>query len=248
MNAQIEIQDVSLFFKTYRNPSPSLKETIISLINKQKHATGSDNFFALKNINLSIKSGERIGLIGLNGAGKSTLLKMIAGIYPPSSGKILIKGLVTPMIELGTGMDIELSGRENIYINGALLGLSKQQMREREQEIIDFAEISEFIDMPIKYYSSGMFGRLVFSIGTMINPEILLLDEIFSAGDAHFVEKGTKRMEKLLDQSQIVIFVSHSLNLIERICDRVVVLSHGVIVNDGKPKEMIDYYLEQLAN
>lgn len=247
MNAQIDIQNVDLKFHTYLNPSPTMKEAFISKIFKQKHANQTESFYALKHINLSINSGERLGLIGLNGAGKSTLLKVISGIYPPSEGQIILRGKVTPIIELGTGMDIELSGRENIYINGALLGLSKIEMSKREQEIIEFAELAEFIDMPIKYYSSGMFSRLVFSIGTMVNPEILLLDEIFSAGDAHFVEKGTKRMETLLDQSQIVVFVSHSLTLIKRICNRAVVMNHGSIINDGNPEEMIEYYLKEIA-
>lgn len=248
MSAQIEFINVELLFRTYRNPSPTMKEYFVSIINNQKITSQADEFHALKKINLDIHSGERVGLIGLNGAGKSTLLKVVAGIYPPSLGKVTIQGRVTPMIELGTGMDIELSGRENIYINGALLGISKEAMNKREKDIIEFSELEEFIDMPVKYYSSGMFSRLVFSIGTMVNPEILIIDEIFSAGDAHFVGKGTRRMESLLDQSQIVLFVSHSLQLMQRICNRALVMHKGEIINDGKPEEMINYYMKEIAN
>jgi ABC-type polysaccharide/polyol phosphate transport system ATPase subunit len=247
MTAQINIRNVSLKFHSYQNPSPAMKEIFVSFFHRQKNATHKDSFIALNNINLEIHSGERLGLIGLNGAGKSTLLKVIAGIYPPTAGEVEIQGKVTPMIELGTGMDPELSGRENIYINGAMLGYSKNEMKTREQSVIEFSELADFIDMPIKYYSSGMFGRLVFSIASMVSPEILLLDEIFSAGDAHFVEKATSRMESILDQSQIVIFVSHTFSLIERICDRVIVLDHGVILNDGKTGEMIEFYKKNLA-
>jgi ABC-type polysaccharide/polyol phosphate transport system ATPase subunit len=247
MTAHIKLSNISLKFKNYRNPTPSLKESLITLFNHKQKNIVDDEFFALKDISLNIQSGERVGVIGLNGAGKSTLLKVVAGIYPPTTGEINISGDITPMIELGTGMDMELSGRENIYLNGALLGYSKDEMKQREQAVIDFSELSEFIEMPVKYFSSGMYSRLVFSIATMINPEILIIDEIFSAGDAHFVEKGTKRMEQLLDQSQIVLFVSHSLGLVKRICNRVIVMDHGMIVNDGKPEQMLDFYEHGLA-
>jgi ABC-type polysaccharide/polyol phosphate transport system ATPase subunit len=248
MSEFIRFQDVSLHFRTYRNPSPSLKESFIAAFTKQKHVTQKDEFFALKDINLQINSGERIGLIGLNGAGKSTLLKVVAGIYPPTTGIVQISGQVTPMIELGTGLDMDLSGRENIYINGSLLGYSKAEMKTKEQDVIDFSELSEFIDMPLKYYSSGMLSRLIFSVGTMVDPEILIIDEIFSAGDARFVEKATNRMEELLDKSRIVLFVSHSLGLVERICNRAIVLDHGRIVNDGAPKKMVEYYLNNIVS
>jgi ABC-type polysaccharide/polyol phosphate transport system ATPase subunit len=247
MTALIDIRDVSLRFHLYHNPSPTMKESVVSIFQRQKYVTAEDYFFALNDINLTIHSGERVGIIGLNGAGKSTILKVIAGIYPPSKGEVEIQGKITPMIELGTGIDPELSGRENIFINGAMLGFSKNEMKSHEQAVIDFSELADFIDMPLKYYSSGMFSRLVFSIATMINPEILLLDEVFSAGDAHFVEKGTRRMEQLLDQSQIVLFVSHTFSLVERLCSRVIVLDHGRVVNDGKTKEMIEFYKKNLV-
>jgi len=204
-------------------------------------------FDALKRINLSLRGGDRLGLIGLNGAGKSTLLKMIVGIYPPQAGNIHVQGKITPMIELGTGFDHELSGRENIYLNGALLGRSYKQMRQLEAEIIEFSELGEMIDLPIKYYSSGMHGRLAFSIGAIIDPEILLMDEIFAAGDAHFVQKATARLMELFDNSQIVLLVSHDLIQIKELCSRVMVLHKGEIVNEGDPKEMVDYYKNEIV-
>ena len=152
------------------------------------------------------------------------------------------------MIEIGTGFDVELSGRENIYINGGILGYSRQEMKLREQDIIDFSELDEFIDLPVKYYSTGMYGRLAFSIATMIDPEILLIDEIFSAGDAHFVKKGTQRMLELFKSSQIVVYVSHSLDQIRELCTRVIVLNRGEIINFGDPNEMVEYYLTNIVN
>ena len=152
------------------------------------------------------------------------------------------------MIEIGTGFDVELSGRENIYVNGAILGYSPQEMALREKAIIDFSEISDFIDVPVKYYSSGMYGRLAFSIATMIEPEILLVDEIFSAGDAHFVAKGARRMLDMINSSQIVLYVSHSLEQIKELCNTVIVLHHGIIVNQGEPQEMVKYYVNEIVN
>ena len=248
MTAEITIQNASLRFRIYRNPSPGLKETVIRQFSKKHRAQSVTEFDALKNINLSIKGGDRLGIIGLNGAGKSTLLKMIVGIYPPATGNIRVQGKITPMIELGTGFDYELSGRENIYLNGALLGRSYKQMKQLEQQVIDFAELDEMIDLPIKYYSSGMHGRLAFSIGAITDPEILLMDEIFAAGDAHFVNKATKRLRQILNTSQIVVLVSHDLREIADLCNKAIVLHKGSIVNSGEPKEMIDYYMKEIVH
>jgi ABC-type polysaccharide/polyol phosphate transport system ATPase subunit len=244
----IEIKDVSLRFQIFKDPTPTLKETMVNLISRRKRISPVSEFYALKNINLSIQSGERIGVIGLNGAGKSTLLKMIVGIYPPHFGRIEVRGRVTPMLEIGTGFDVELSGRENIYVNGAILGYSRQEMKGCEQSIIEFSELDKFMDLPVKYYSSGMYGRLAFSIATMIEPEILLVDEIFSTGDAHFVKKGTARMLEMFKSSQIVMYVSHSLEQIHQLCNRVIVLQKGEIVNQGDPDQMIDFYLKTIVN
>ena len=247
MTQHIHIQNASLKFRIYRNRAPALKEAVISVLTGKRDADAVTEFDALKKINLRINGGDRLGVIGLNGAGKSTLLKMIVGIYPPHQGRVLVQGKITPLIELGTGFDMELSGRENIYLNGALLGRSFQQMRKLEKEIIEFSELEEFIDLPIKYYSSGMHGRLAFSIGTIVEPEILLVDEIFATGDAHFVQKATDRMQHLFNSSGITLLVSHNLNQISDLCNRVIVLHKGEIVGDGPPAEMINYYVHDVA-
>lgn len=249
VNALIDLKQASLRFRIYHNPTPSLKEAVTSRFTRRKQLLNTiTEFYALKNINLSIKAGERVGILGLNGAGKSTLLKVIAGVYPLHEGTLTVHGRVTPLIELGTGFNPEVSGRENIYLNGAMLGFSPDEMRLREQAIIDFAEIHEFMDMPLKYYSSGMGMRLAFSIATMIEPEILIVDEVFAGGDAHFVKRATERMNQLLDKSPIVLFVSHNIGLIGKICNRCVVLNKGEIVNDGETKDMMKFYTEQIVD
>ena len=247
MSAEIQIDNASLRFRIYRNPSPALKEAMVNFLVRRQTPDDVLEFDAVKNLSLTIDGGERVGIIGLNGAGKSTLLKMISGIYPATHGKVTVKGKVTPLIEVGTGFDMEMSGRQNIYLNGALLALPKKEVREREKQIIDFSGLDAYIDVPIKYYSTGMLGRLAFSIATMIEPEILLVDEIFSTGDAQFVDKATARMLSLFDCSQILILVSHNMNHIEEFCNRAIVLHRGEIINDGPPKEMIDFYYEHIA-
>jgi len=249
VDALIEIKNATLRFRIYRNRTPALKEKVIRLLSPQKAAAEEViEFDALKNLNLSIRGGDRLGIIGLNGAGKSTLLKMIVGIYPPQQGSVHVKGKVTPLIELGTGFDHELSGRENIYLNGALLGRSFKQMRSLEEAIIDFSGLEDKIDMPIKYYSSGMLGRLAFSIGTIMEPEILLVDEVFSTGDAQFVEKARNRMVQLMLKSSIVVIVSHSMDHILQFCNRVIILNKGVVVAEGEPSEMIEFYRSSVAH
>lgn len=247
MTTHIELKNVSLKFRSYRNPSPALKEHALEFM-LGRTQPGYAEFFALKNINISISHGERVGVIGLNGSGKSTLLKTIVGIYPPTTGSIRIRGRIVPLIEVGTGFDMEMSGRANIHLNGALLARSKEEMLALEKEIIRFSGLEPFIDMPIKYYSSGMIGRLAFSIGTMIDPEILLIDEVFSSGDAQFVDKAVHRMEQLFDQSHVVLFVSHDANQIQRLCNRVIVIHNGCVVKDGDPSESIAYYYSRIVN
>lgn len=248
MDGLIEIKNATLRFRIYRNRTPALKEKVIRTLSPRQSAKDEIiEFDALKDLNLSIKGGDRLGIIGLNGAGKSTLLKMIVGIYPPQRGTVHVKGKVTPLIELGTGFDHELSGRENIYLNGALLGRSFKQMRSLEEAIVDFSGLEDKIDMPIKYYSSGMLGRLAFSIGTIMEPEILLVDEVFSTGDVQFVEKARNRMEQLISKSSIVCIVSHSTEHIVQFCNRVIVLHKGVVVAEGEPQEMVNFYRQKVA-
>lgn len=247
MTPRIELENISLKFKIYRNPDPALKERVINFLTR-KQLTEVVEFSALKDINLVIEGGQKVGIIGNNGAGKSTLLKMIAGIYPPHQGRLIIQGSVTPMIELGAGFDFELTGRSNIFLNGAILGISRSEMMRREARIIEFSELGDFIDMPVKYYSSGMFSRLAFSISVMVDPEILIVDEILAAGDAHFVAKATERMKSLFQSSQIVLFVSHSLPQVVDLCNRVLVIHHGKVVADGPPAEMVKIYQERYIN
>lgn len=245
--AFIKIENATLRFRVYLDRNPALKETLIAKLTRQGPAQSVIEFDALKNINLLLQGGDRVGVIGLNGAGKSTLLKMIVGIYPPQSGRIFQSGKITPLIELGTGFDTDLSGRENIYLNGSLLGRSYKQMKVLEQEIIEFSELGEQIDLPIKYYSSGMVGRLAFSIGTILDPEILIVDEVFSTGDAHFVRKATERMKYLFTESQILLLVSHNLATIVEFCNHVIVLHKGEIVRCGDPVEMVQFYEKEIA-
>jgi len=245
-DSHIIVQNASLRFRSYRNPSPNLKETFVQKMTK-RNFNGMDEFDALKNINLELVPGDRLGILGLNGAGKSTLLKMIVGIYPPQSGQISVRGKITPMIELGTGFDAELSGRENIYLNGTLIGRSYKQMKALEEKIIEFSELGDKIDMPIKYYSSGMHARLAFSIGAIADPEILIMDEIFAAGDAQFVQKSLDRLHQMFDKAHILILVSHSEKHILNICNRAIVLNKGELVKQGSTTDCVDYYMRDIV-
>lgn len=204
-------------------------------------------FEALKNINLVINDGDRIGIIGSNGAGKSSLLKIICGILSPTSGKVSVIGNIQPLIEVGAGFNPEFSGRENIFINGYMLGFSKKQIQEKEQEIIEFAELAEFIDVPIKYYSSGMSVRLAFAVATSIEPEILVFDEMLSAGDMRFMQKAKARMDSLLEKARILVCVSHDFDLIEKVCEKVFVLNKGQFVFVGSAQEAIHYYKQNFS-
>ncbi|MCW1969639.1 MAG: ABC transporter ATP-binding protein [Anaerolineae bacterium] len=246
MSALIDFDQVSLRFRIYHNRTPSIKETVLDwLSQRQKRATGYTEIYALNQISLTIKSGDRLGIIGRNGAGKSTLLKAIAGIYPLHAGQLLVRGRVSPLIEMGAGFNPELSGRRNIYLNGAMLGIAPEAMAEHEAEIVEFAELAEFIDMPLKYYSSGMYSRLAFSIATTIQPEILLLDELLSTGDSHFVSKATARMRQLFSSSHIVILVSHTMPQILDLCNTAIVLHKGKLLMQGTPAECNAFYTSE---
>ena len=248
MKTFIQTENVSVKFRIYHNSAPSLKDAVVNRLMGRKNRDNYTEFFAIHQLSLNINSGDRLGIIGLNGAGKSTLLKTIAGIYSPHQGRIVVSGRMTPLMELGAGFDPEQTGRENIYLNGTLLGFSPVEMKAKEQAIAEFSELGEFLDLPVKYYSSGMYGRLAFSIATMTDPEILLIDEVFATGDAHFVEKSSQRILQLVEQSQIVIIVSHNLEQIKKLCNRAIVMDKGVILKDGEPQEMADYYTENIIN
>ena len=197
---------------------------------------------AVRNVNLHIPHGRRLGIVGDNGAGKSTLLKVISRIYPPTSGRVLRQGFLVPLLEVGIGFHHELNALENIYLTGAIMGFSRRQMAGRVDGILDFAELREFAATPIKYYSSGMAQRLAFSIATQIEPEILLLDEVFSVGDIHWLEKAQRRMQNLIDRSSILVLVSHQMDLIQRYCDRAIWMRAGEVAMEGAPDDVVTAY------
>lgn len=238
-NLMIEVKNVTMKFKMSDEPVNSLKEVFT------KAAKGKlkfNEFLALDDVSFSLKKGKTLGLIGHNGAGKSTTLKVISGILKPTSGSVITRGNVVPMLELGAGFDLELTGKENIYLNGAILGYSKEYLESKYEKIVEFAEIREFIDMPIRNYSSGMMARLAFSIASVVQPEILIVDEILAVGDAKFQEKSLARMKELMSGGATVLFVSHDIEKIEEMCDEVVWLDHGKVVKIGPAKEICEEY------
>jgi len=222
-----------------QNRANSLKEFCVRWL---KRDLKSEDFWALTDVSFDVEKGDVIGIIGHNGAGKSTLLKVISGIMKPTKGTIEAHGNIVPMLELGSGFDMELSGRENIYLNGAILGYSEEFLNEKYDEIVAFSELGNFIEAPLRTYSSGMLARLAFSVACIVEPEILIVDEILSVGDADFQEKSRARMMELMTGGTTVFFVSHSLKQIREMCNKVVWLEHGKIQAVGKTGEICDKY------
>lgn len=220
----------------------TLKQEIFSWLRLEKPKGILKDVHALRDFTLHIEPGERVAVIGHNGAGKSTLLKTIAGIYPIDEGKIDVKGRIRALFDLSLGFDIESTGRENIIYRGLLLGGSPNEIKEKMEEIIDFSGLQDFIDYPIKSYSSGMLVRLAFSVSTSMTGSILLLDEIMGAGDASFMQKAKKRILEMIDKSEILVFVTHDLNAAAQVCNRVVMMEQGRIVADGIPNEIVSFY------
>ncbi|MBE7003139.1 MAG: ABC transporter ATP-binding protein [Ruminococcaceae bacterium] len=235
----IEVNNVSMRFHMNADKILSLKEFVTR---KLRGKIQYEDFTALDHVSFSVQSGETLGLIGHNGAGKSTMLKVISGILKPTEGSVTTRGSVVPMLELGSGFDMDLTGRENIFLNGAILGYSEEFLQERYDEIVAFAELGQFIDVPIRNYSSGMMARLAFSVASLVEPEILIVDEILSVGDAPFQEKSRARMKDLMGGGTTVLFVSHSLDQIREMCKRVVWLEHGQVKMVGKTEEVCDAY------
>lgn len=235
----IDVQDVSVRFRMPGDRINSLKEYAIQLFTKKLKY---NEFTALKNVSFQIKKGDVVGLIGHNGAGKSTILKVISGILKPSSGCVSISGNVVPMLELGSGFDMEMTGRENIFLNGAILGYSEEFLLSKYEEIIEFSGLGSFIDMPVRNYSSGMTARLAFSIATVVEPEILIVDEVLAVGDASFQEKSRQRMMDLMGGGTTVLYVSHSLPQIRDMCDQVIWLDHGEVKMIGTADEVCNCY------
>jgi ABC-2 type transport system ATP-binding protein len=221
----------------------SLKDYIIKWIKKEIH---QDEFWALTDIDLTIYEGERVGILGLNGAGKSTLLKVIAGVFKPTEGTVEKHGKIAPLLELGAGFDKEYTGEENIYLYGAVLGYSKKFIDEKFDEIVEFSELGDFIDVPVKNYSSGMRSRLGFSIATVVSPKILILDEVLSVGDAKFRKKSEKKVMSMFDTGVTVLFVSHSLDQVKRLCNKALILDHGKMVAYGDIEEVAPIYEQMI--
>ncbi|MBR4609663.1 MAG: ABC transporter ATP-binding protein [Erysipelotrichaceae bacterium] len=229
-------------FKMSDEPLNSLKEVFTTAV---KGKLKFNEFLALDDVSFELEKGKTLGLIGKNGAGKSTTLKIISGILKPTSGTIRTYGNIVPMLELGAGFDLELTGKENIYLNGAILGYSKEYLEAKYDEIVDFAEIRDFIDMPIRNYSSGMMARLAFSIASVVQPEILIVDEILAVGDVAFQEKSFNRMKELMSGGATVLFVSHDLEKIEEMCDKVIWLQKGRVVMFGDTEEVCQAYRKE---
>lgn len=235
----VDIKDVSMHFNLMIERVDSIKEYIFKFL---RGNLLFNDFQALKNISFSIREGEIVGLIGLNGAGKSTLLKIISGVLKPTTGNICINGTIAPLIEVGAGFDPDLTARENIYLNGAILGYTKELLDEKFNEILEFAELQDFIDVPLKNFSSGMYARLGFSIATVIQPDILIVDETLSVGDYKFQEKCEKRIQNMIENGVTIIIVSHSIEMIKRLCTKVVWLEEGNIRAIGKTKDICSIY------
>jgi len=237
----IRVEDATVRFNMASERIDNIKEYFIKLVKGRLHFS---EFLALKNINFEVKQGESWGIVGSNGAGKSTLLKLICGIITPSIGSVRINGSISPMLELGAGFDPELTAGENIYLEGALLGHSRAFMREHYDEIVEFSELKDFLDMPIKNYSSGMQARMAFSVATVVNPEILIVDEVLSVGDAAFQRKCETRIHELLQNATTLLLVSHSKAMIERLCNKALWLRKGEAVMTGDVKEVCAAYEE----
>lgn len=238
----IEVDHVSMEFKLNTEKIDNIKEYAIKAV---KGEIETNEFKALDDVSISIKKGERLGIIGLNGAGKSTLLKIISGVMKPSSGTVKVSGKIAPLLELGAGFDYNFTGRENIFLNGSILGYSKEFLEEKFDEIVEFSELEEFIDVPIKNYSSGMLSKLGFSIATLVNPDILILDEVLSVGDLKFQKKSGEKIREMFESGVTVILVSHGINHIKELCDRVMWLENGSVVMIGETNEVCDAYIEK---
>jgi ABC-type polysaccharide/polyol phosphate transport system ATPase subunit len=229
-DGQISVQDVGIAYRLYREKVSTLKEAVA---NRFRHLRGAETFWALRHVSVEIAPGEAVALVGHNGSGKSTLLKTVAGVLQPSEGALATQGRISPMIELGAGFDPELSGRDNVFLNGALLGFTRKQMEAKFDRIVAFAELSDFIEMPIKNYSSGMYARLGFAIAQDVEPDILIVDEVLAVGDERFQEKCKARIQDFRTAGITFILVSHSFESARELCPRAAVLHHGRLAYDG---------------
>ncbi|MCR5103836.1 MAG: ABC transporter ATP-binding protein [Eubacterium sp.] len=235
----LKVDNVSMRFNLSKEKHDSLKEYFIAMMRKE---LVFNEFWALTDVSFELERGDRIGILGLNGAGKSTLLKVIAGVFKPTKGTVERQGVLAPLIELGAGFDPQYTGKENIYLYGACLGYSHKFIDEKIDEIIDFSEIREFIDVPLKNYSSGMKARLGFAIATIVEPDMLILDEVLSVGDAKFKKKSEKKLMSLLDKGVTVLFVSHNIEQVRKICNKAIILEKGKMIDYGDVASVTAHY------
>lgn len=239
MEKIIEVQHVSMSFNLMEEKVDTLKEYIVKLV---KGKLFYNEFIALNDVSFDVNKGDILGIIGFNGAGKSTMLKILAGVLQPSKGKVIVKGSVAPLIEVGAGFDPELTAKENIFLNGAILGHSRQFLQQHFEEIIEFAELERFVNVPVKNFSSGMYARLGFAIATVVQPDILIVDEVLSVGDFHFQEKCEQRIRSMINSGTTIIIVSHDIGMIERLCNKVLWLDHGVKKDFGDTQAICEEY------
>lgn len=244
----IKVDNISMKFNLGIEKNFSFKELFISTFDRKKKRKKKEEFWALKNISFEVKRGEVIGIVGSNGAGKSTLLKVVSGVMKPTKGTVTVDGVISPMIELGAGFDMELTARENIYLNGAILGYSEKFLNDKFDDIVEFSELKDFLDVPVKNFSSGMVAKLAFSIATVVNPEILIVDEILSVGDIKFQEKSKNKMMDMINGGTTVLYVSHSLDSIRELCDKVIWIEKGNMKAFGNTKEVCDKYYDYQMN
>ena len=242
----IKLDNVGVKFNLGIERNYSFKQLFVDIVKGKKKKKINNEFWALKDIDLDIKKGEVVGFVGANGAGKSTLLKVVAGVIKPSVGKVAIGGAISPMIELGAGFDMDLAARENIYLNASILGYSENFVNEKFDEIVEFSELQDFIDVPVRNFSSGMIARLAFSVATIVNPEILIVDEILGVGDIAFQAKSESKMMEMITGGTTVLYVSHSIQSVRKLCTKVVWLDHGKILKIGEPNEICDEYEEAM--
>jgi len=235
----IRLENVTQRFRVIHERPDTVRELFSKLF---RNRSSYHDFEAVKNVSFDIPHGQAVGIIGRNGSGKSTLLKIIAGVYRPTTGNVEVRGTLAPLIELGAGMHPELTGRENILLNGLLMGYSKRDMLERQQAIIDFADVGEFIDAPVKQYSSGMYMRLAFAVAIEVDPQVLVLDEILAVGDLGFQLKCFERIRRFRDSGKTILLVTHDMNNVHEHCERAILIDHGSIVVDGSPHEAIAVY------
>lgn len=235
----IQVRDVSMHFNLMEEKVDSIKEYFVKLI---KGKLLYNDFIALNHVSFDVKKGDILGFIGFNGAGKSTMLKILAGVLKPTSGTVKVNGSVAPLIEVGAGFDPELTARENIYLNGAILGFSKKFIETKFDSIVEFAELKDFIDVPVKNFSSGMYARLGFSIATAVQPDILIVDEVLSVGDFRFQQKCEERIHKMINDGVTILLVSHDIGMIERLCNKVLWLDHGNVKDMGDVDKVCNEY------